>query len=1027
MGPNLSEWALNHRSFIIFLMVASMVAGAISYTTLGRNEDPPFTFRTMVVQANWPGATIEEQEEQVTERLERTLQEVANIDFLRSFTSAGVTRIFVSLEGATDPAVVPDRWYDVRKRIGDMRHTLPRGVLGPFFNDDFGDTFGIIYGFTADGFSQRELRDYVEQVRSKLLQVPDITKVDLLGAQDEQIFLEFPTDRLASLGLNQAAILAGLAAQNVVRPAGTVRTDREQFALRVSGAFASEQDLLDVNFVADGRLLRLRDIATVSRGYVDPPQSLFRVDGQPAIGLAIAMRDGGDVLALGENVEAAVARITADLPVGITPVLVANQPQVVDTAIGEFMESLWQAIAIILVVSFVALGGRAGLIVALSFPLTLAIVFPIMQIADIDLQRISLGALIIALSLLVDNAMTTIDVVTVRLEAGDDKVRAASHAYESVAMPMLTGTFITAAGFVPIGFAQSSAGEYTFSIFAVVTIALLVSWLVAVLFMPLLAVWLLKRPEKKQQGPGRGMRMFRGLVETAMRAKWLTVAITLAAFVASILALPMVPRQFFPSSDRPELMVDLALPHSSSIRASELAVDRLEAVLAKDADIASWSTYIGQGAIRFYLPLDVQLPSPHFSQFVVVANDVEARDRLQPRLQALLAEEFPEAVARVSPLELGPPVGWPVRYRVSGEDAVQVREIARQVAGLMAGHESLRRINFDWMEPARVVRIEINQDQARLLGLSTDAVGAAINTAISGVAITQVRDDIYLVNVVARAAEHERASIDALRTLQIPLSGGRTVPLNQLAALSYEQETPILWRRDRLPTLTVQADVVGGVLPEGIVSGLAGEIEALAATLPPGYRIAVGGTVEESARSQASVFAVVPVMVLLMLLFLMVQLQSFSLMGLVLAVLPMCMIGVVGGLLLAGRPLGFVAILGILALLGMIARNAVLLIEQIGIDRKAGLKPWDAVLSATLSRFRPIFLTAVSTVLGMIPIAGTVFWGPMAVTIMGGLTVATLLTLIFLPALYVAAFRIGPDDQPDAPVTSEPAGIPATL
>jgi multidrug efflux pump subunit AcrB len=1024
MGPNLSEWALSHRSFVIFLMVASMVAGAVSYATLGRDEDPPFTFRTMVVQANWPGATLEEQVEQVTERLERTLQEVDNVDFLRSFTSPGVTRIWVNLEGATDPEVVPDRWYDVRKRVGDMSHTLPRGVLGPFFNDDFGNTFGIIYGFTADGFSQRELRDYVEQVRSKLLQVPDVSKVDLIGAQDEQIFLEFQTDRLASLGLNQAAILAGLAAQNVVRPAGVVRTDREQFALRVTGAFASEQDLLDVNFVAAGRLLRLRDIATVSRGFEDPPRSMFRVGGRSAIGLAISMSDGGDVLALGKNVEAAVARITADLPVGITPVLVANQPQVVDTAIGEFMESLWQAIAIILVVSFVALGGRAGLIVALSFPLTLAIVFPIMQIADIDLQRISLGALIIALSLLVDNAMTTIDVVTVRLEAGDDKVRAASYAYESVAMPMLTGTFITAAGFVPIGFARSSAGEYTFSIFAVVSIALLVSWLVAVLFMPLLSVWLLKKPEKKQEGPGRGMKMFRGLVETAMRAKWLTVAITLGAFVASILALPMVPRQFFPSSDRPELMVDLALPQNSSIRASEAAVDRLEAVLAEDPDVASWSTYIGQGAIRFYLPLDVQLPSPHFSQFVVIAKDVEARERLQPRLQALLAEEFPEAVGRVSPLELGPPVGWPVRYRVSGEDVVQVREIARQVAALMAGHESLRRINFDWMEPARVVRIEINQDQARLLGLSTDAVGSAINAAISGVTVTQVRDDIYLVNVVARAAEHERTSLDALRTLQIPLSGGRTVPLNQLASLSYEQETPILWRRDRLPTLTVQADVVGGVLPESVVSGLDKEIDVLAATLPPGYRIDVGGTVEESARSQASVFAVVPVMVLLMLLFLMMQLHSFSLMGLVLAVLPMCMIGVVGGLLLAGKPLGFVAILGILALLGMIARNAVLLIEQIGIDRKAGMKPWDAVLAATMSRFRPIILTAISTVLGMIPIAGTVFWGPMAVTIMGGLSVATLLTLIFLPALYVAAFRIGPDSPPDPVPEAAASGNP---
>ena len=1026
MGPNLSEWALGHRSFVIFLMMAAMVAGAVSYATLGRNEDPPFTFRTMVVQANWPGATLEEQEEQVTERLERTLQEVDNVDFLRSFTSAGVTRIFVNLEGSTDPAVVPDRWYDVRKRIGDMRHELPRGVLGPFFNDDFGDTFGIIYGFTADGFSQRELRDYVERVRSKLLQVPDVATVDLIGAQDEQIFLEFRTDRLASLGLNQAAILAGLSAQNVVRPAGIVRTDREQFALRVSGAFGSEQDLLDVNFVANGRLLRLRDIATVSRGYVDPPQSMFRVDGRPAIGLAIAMRDGGDVLALGRNIEAAVAAITTDLPVGITPVLVANQPQVVDTAIGEFMESLWQAIAIILVVSFVALGGRAGLIVALSFPLTLAIVFPVMQIADIDLQRISLGALIIALSLLVDNAMTTIDVVTVRLEAGDDKVRAASYAYESVAMPMLTGTFITAAGFVPIGFAQSSAGEYTFSIFAVVSIALLVSWLVAVLFMPLLSVWLLKKSDKKQDGPGRGMRMFRGLLELAMRAKWLTVAVTVGAFVASVLALPLVPRQFFPSSDRPELMLDLALPQNSSIRASEATVDRLEAVLAKDEDVASWSTYIGQGAIRFYLPLDVQLPSPHFSQFVVIAKDVEARDRLQVRLQKVLAEDFPEAVGRVSPLELGPPVGWPVRYRVSGEDATQVREIARQVAAMMADHESLRRINFDWMEPARVVRIEINQDQARLLGLSTDAVGAAINAAISGVTVTQVRDDIYLVNVVARAAEHERTSIDALRTLQVPLSGGRTVPLNQLASLSYEQENPILWRRNRLPTLTVQADVVGGVLPESVVSGLQGEIDALAATLPPGYRIDVGGTVEESARSQASVFAVVPVMILLMLLFLMMQLQSFSLMGLVLAVLPMCMIGVVGGLLLAGKPLGFVAILGILALLGMIARNAVLLIEQIDIDRKTGLKPWDAVISATMSRFRPIFLTAISTVLGMIPIAGTVFWGPMAVTIMGGLSVATLLTLVFLPALYVAAFRIGPNDPPDAVESATPATATAT-
>jgi multidrug efflux pump subunit AcrB len=1025
MGVNLSAWALSHRSFIIFLMIASMVAGAISYTTLGRNEDPPFTFRTMVVQANWPGATLEETVEQVTERLERKLQEVENVDFLRSYTRAGVTRIFVVLKGATPPEQVPDLWYDVRKKIGDMRHTLPQGVVGPFFNDEFGDTFGIIYGFTADGFTQRQLRDYVEKARSRLLLVPDVTKIELLGAQDEQIFIEFSVERLAGLGLNQAAILAGLQAQNVVRPAGVVRTGDEEFSLRVTGAFESEQDILEKNFVADGRLLRLRDIATVRRGYADPPTSMFRVNGEPAIGLAIAMRDGGDVLALGTNVEAAVGEITADLPVGITPVLVANQPQVVDEAINEFMISLWQAIAIILVISFVSLGGRAGLIVALTFPLTLAFVFPIMQIADIDLQRISLGALIIALGLLVDNAMTTIDVVTVRLAAGDDKVKAASYAYESVAMPMLTGTFITAAGFVPIGFAASSAGEYTFSIFAVVSIALLMSWLVAVLIMPLLSVWLMKAPEKASNEPGKALALFRGLLVGAMRARWLTIGVTLGAFALAVLGLSAVPRQFFPSSDRPELMVDLRLPQNSSIHASERAVDELEAILATDEDVASWSTYIGQGAIRFYLPLDVQLPNAFFSQLVVVARDVEARERLQARLDALLAEKFPQAVTRAAPLELGPPVGWPVQYRVSGPDLDKVRDLALEVAQVMASDPNLRRINYDWMEPARVVRVVIDQDQARLLGLSTDSVGAVINSAISGTTVTQVRDDIYLVNVVVRATGEERVSLTTLRNLQIPLASGRTVPLSQLASLSFEQEAPLIWRRDRVPTLTVRADVAPGVLPETVVSRLGPGIEELNAVLAPGYRVVVGGTVEESARSQASVFAVVPIMLLLMLTFLMLQLHSFIRMALVIAVLPLCMIGVVGGLLLVGKPLGFVAILGILALLGMIARNAVLLIEQIDFERKAGLRPWDAVITATLSRFRPIFLTAISTVLGMIPIAGTVFWGPMAVTVMGGLFVATLLTLVFLPALYVAVFRIGPDDPPDAPPSVAPVASPA--
>jgi len=625
----------------------------------------------------------------------------------------------------------------------------------------------------------------------------------------------------------------------------------------------------------------------------------------------------------------------------------------------------------------------------------------------------------------VDNAMTTIDVVTVRLAAGDDKVKAASYAYESVAMPMLTGTFITAAGFVPIGFAASSAGEYTFSIFAVVSIALLMSWLVAVLIMPLLAVWLMKAPDKPSSGPGKGMALFRGLLVGAMRARWLTIGITFGAFVLAMLSLSAVPRQFFPSSDRPELLVDLTLPQNSSIHASERAVSEIEAVLAEDQDIASWSTYIGQGAIRFYLPLDVQLPNPFFSQFVVVAKDVEARERLQTRVENLLAERFPQAIGRVSPLELGPPVGWPVQYRVSGPSLEKVRAVALELAQIMATDPNLRRINYDWMEPARVVRIVIDQDQARLLGLSSDSVGAVINSAVSGTTVTQVRDDIYLVNVVVRATGEERVSLTTLRSLQLPLASGRTVPLSQLATLSFDQETPLIWRRDRVPTLTVRADVAPGVLPESVVAKLGPGIDELNSRLPPGYQVVAGGTVEESAKSQASVFAVVPIMVLLMLFFLMIQLHSFSRVALVLAVLPMCMSGVVGGLLLAGKPLGFVAILGILALLGMIARNAVLLIEQIDFERKAGLKPWDAVVTATLSRFRPIFLTAISTVLGMIPIAGTVFWGPMAVTVMGGLFVATLLTLVFLPALYVAAFRIGPDDPPDAAATTDAVAVPA--
>ena len=1004
-GPNLSEWALKHRSFTIFLMIVVTVGGLASYFQLGRNEDPAFTFRIMVVQAAWPGATLDDTLSQVTERLERRLQEIKSLDFLRSYTSPGRTTIFVNLKGSTKPSAVPDIWYQVRKNIGDIRHTLPAGVVGPGFNDEFGDTYGLIYGFTAQGFTHRELRDYVEDIRSRLLHVPDVSSIEILGAQDEQIFAEFSTQQLAGLGIDRAALIAALQAQNAVSPSGSLQTGDEKLLLQVSGAFRSEQDILAVNFPSNGRLIRLRDIAQVRRSYADPPQPMFRVNGQPAIGLAIAMSEGGDILALGRNIKAEIHDAIADLPLGIEPTLVSDQPAVVRTAIGEFMTSLWQAIAIIMAVSFVTLGIRAGAIVALSIPLTMAIIFPIMEWLGIDLQRISLGALIIALGLLVDDAMTTIDVMTSRLAQGDSKEHAATFAYQTLAFPMLTGSFVTAAGFVPIGFARSAAGEYTFSIFAVVTIALIVSWFVAVLFAPLLGVVLLAKPGGTAE-PGVVVRIFRSLLVGAMRMRWLTIVATVACFVIALLALPYVPRQFFPASDRPELVVDLALPQNASIYATDQAASRLDALLKGDPDVARWSTYVGRGAIRFYLPLDVQLPRDSLAQAVVVAKDVAARKRLQSKLEQSLAEQMPGVVARISPLELGPPVGWPVQYRVQGPDIAQVRSIALRVAQVLGGNGQVKDVNFDWIEPSRKVRISIDQDQARLLGLSSRALAEVLNAVMTGTPITQVRDNIYLVDVIARAQDEQRISLSTLQGLQLPLPNGRTVPLSQVASFDFVQEYPLVWRRQRVPTLTVQADVASGTTPEAAVQALAPEIATLSKDLPKGYRIDVGGTVEESAQSQASVFDKVPLMLLLMVVFLMAQLHSFSRLALVLSVVPMGLIGIVIALLVFGQPLGFVAILGILALFGMIARNAVILIEQIETERAQRPQIWDAVVEATLSRFRPIMLTAISTVLGFIPIAPTVFWGPMAFAIMGGLFVATILTLIVLPALYVAWFRV---------------------
>jgi multidrug efflux pump len=1025
MRFNLSEWALRHRSLVTYLMLIIAVAGVWSYLRLGRSEDPDFTVKTMVVQAAWPGATLADTLEQITDRIESKLQETPNLDYLKSYTSAGQTTIFVSLKDSTPPSQVPDIWYQVRKKVGDIANTLPQGIVGPGFNDEFGDTYGIVYGFTADGFTDRELRDYVVDVRKQLLQLPDISKIDILGAQDERVYVEFSEKELAGLGIDRSALVSALQAQNAVTPAGIVQTANEKILVRVSGAFRSEQDVLAVNFVAkNGRIIRLGDIAHVTRGPADPAQPMFRVNGRQGIGIAIAMRKGGDVLALGSNVAKAMTEITANLPVGIESTLVADQPVTVEHAVDDFMEALWEAIAIVLAVSLVSLGLRAGAVVAISIPLVLGALFMAMMVCGIGFQRISLGAVIIALGLLVDDAMITIESMVTRLERGDDKEQAATFAYASTAFPRLTGTLVTVAGFVPIGFARSAAGEYTFSIFAVVAIALIASWIVAAVFAPLIGIWILRKPKVVHpEEPGPIMRTFRSFLVLAMRARWVTLIATLCLFGAAIFGIRLVPQQFFPSSDRPELLVDLQLPENASIYATRDISARVDQVLKGDQDVDHSTTYVGQGAVRFYLPLNVQLPNDYFAQLVVVTKGLAQRERVKAKLEQALATEFPSVVGRVYPLELGPPVGWPLQYRVSGIESEQVRNIAFDIAKILNDDPSARNVNYNWMEPARALRIRVDQDQARLLGLSSEVLAQALNTVMSGIPATQMRSGIYLDDVLVRASAEDRMSLSTIRAIQVPLPNGQTVPLSQIASVDYGQEYPMVWRRDRQPTVTVQADVAPGMQAASVVQALAPKIDALNATLPSGYHIAVGGTVEESSKAQASVAAVLPLMLVLILTVLMIQLQSFNRLFLVLSVAPLGLIGVVAALLLADKPLGFVAILGVLALTGMIARNSVILIDQIEKEKAHGREPWDAVIEATEHRFRPILLTAAAAILGMIPIAPTIFWGPMAYAIMGGLAVATLLTLVFLPALYVIWFRIKQPDPRALPEGLQQVGV----
>jgi multidrug efflux pump len=1009
---NLSDWALRHKSFVVYLMLVSALAGVWAYGKLGREEDPPFTIKTMVVKTLWPGATTNDTLSQVTDRIEKKLEELPYLDFLRSYTKPGESVVFVNLKDTVAGKAVPELWYQVRKKIDDIRHTLPSGINGPFYNDEFGDTYSLIFALTADGFTHRELRDQADRIRTELLRVRDVAKVDLVGVQDEKIYLEFSSQQMAALGLEANALISTLQAQNALVPSGTVDAGPERIAIRVSGEFTSEASLKEVNFRVGNRFFRLSDIAKVKRSYVDPPQPMFRYNGQAAIGLAVAMTAGGDVLALGHNVRDKVSELERELPVGIDMHLVADQPQVVHEAVGEFTKSLLEAIAIVLAVSFLALGWRPGIVVAVAIPLVLAITFVLMKLLGISLQRISLGALIIALGLLVDDAMIAVEMMITKMEEGYDRIKAATFAYTSTAFPMLTGTLVTIAGFVPVGFAQSAAGEYCFSLFAVVGIALVVSWLVAVLFTPLTGAFIL--PEKLaghgKHGSGAFSRWFHRHLDLALRHSKIVLAASVGLFALALLGMRFVPQQFFPKSDRPELFIDLNLTQNSSLQATADVVARVEKLLAADPGIEHWSFYVGQGAIRFYLPLDAQLANDYFAQAVVVTKGYKQREGVAQRLEQALARDFDASLlARVTPLELGPPVGWPLKFRISGPDAAKTRELARALAQVLGENSNTRNINYDWNEPAKVIKVDVDQDRARALGISSQQLSNSINAVLSGSRITQLRDATYLIDIIARAVPEERAKLETLRNLTLATSAGHAVPLSQIATLSYALEPPLIWRRQRLPTLTVQADVVPGIEASSVVQQLRPSIAAFQGKLPAGYSVTLGGVIEDSAKAQASIFVVFPLMLLLMITTLMLQLMNFQRLTLVLMTAPLALIGVAGALIVARAPMGFVAILGVISLIGMVIRNSVILISQIDEHIRAGEQPWAAVISATEHRLRPILLTAAAAILGMIPIAPTVFWGPMAYAVMGGLIVATLLTLVFLPALYVTWFRLEPE------------------
>ncbi|SFW58580.1 multidrug efflux pump [Pseudomonas sp. NFACC19-2] len=1018
MSFNLSAWALRHRQIVLYIMLLFAVVGALSYTKLGQSEDPPFTFKAMVIRTNWPGASAEEVSRQVTERIEKKLMETGEYDRITSFSRPGESQVTFMARDSMRSAEIPELWYQVRKKISDIRHTLPPGIQGPFFNDEFGTTFGNIYALTGNGFDYAVLKDYADRLQLQLQRVKDVGKVELVGLQDEKIWIELSNTKLATLGLPLSAVQQALEAQNAVAAAGFFETASERIQLRVTGRFESVEEIRDFPIRVADRTFRIADVAEVKRGFNDPPAPRMRFMGEDAIGIAVAMKDGGDILVLGKALEGEFARLQQTLPLGMELRKVSDQPAAVKTGVGEFVKVLVEALVIVLAVSFFSLGVRTGLVVALVIPLVLAMTFAAMYYLGIGLHKISLGALVLGLGLLVDDAIIAVEMMAIKMEQGYDRFKAASFAWTSTAFPMLTGTLITAAGFLPIATAQSGTGEYTRSIFQVVAISLIASWIAAVMFVPYLGDKLLpdlaKLHAAKHGGSAGGhdpystpfYRRVRATVEWCVRRRGIVILLTIGLFVASVLLFRFVPQQFFPASGRLELMVDIKLEEGASLSATEAEVHRLEKLLKEQSGIDNYVAYVGTGSPRFYLPLDQQLPAASFAQFVVLAKSIEERERLRGWLIKVMNDEFPTLRSRVSRLENGPPVGYPIQFRVSGEHIDEVRALARQVADKVRENPHVVNVHLDWEEPSKVVILNIDQDRARALGVNTAELSRFLQGSLSGTSVSQYREGNELIEILQRGTPQERKALSLLPSLAVPTDSGRSVALSQVATLEYGFEEGIIWHRNRLPNVTVRADVYGKQQPASLTQQILPTLDPIRAELPAGYLLEVGGTVEDSQRGQKSVNAGIPLFIVVVLTLLMLQLKSFSRSAMVFLTAPLGLIGVTLFLLIFRQPFGFVAMLGTIALAGMIMRNSVILVDQIEQDISHGLDRWHAVIEATVRRFRPIVLTALAAVLAMIPLSRSVFFGPMAVAIMGGLVVATALTLLFLPALYAAWFRV---------------------